>query len=176
MNKLTIGLLIASGLAGMSVALLNGQATDSAYGSSRDLSSSRPVSRPSVSDLQRSAVPSVEKSAKAPLPSPSKKAIELEVDKNPHSAPQSLIDFARSMGKPMQAAIGNYSDAEMLLQKLSECALDREGSRTRTLKAYCFANAKIIAQAHSGLGGTVDALSEQADVDVVSLASKLNSK
>jgi hypothetical protein len=78
---------------------------------------------------------------------PQMEEITEEVQRNSHSTPKSLMNFARNIVPHVQRALTVESYSESVFEYLTNCALDNEGTRlSESARASCYMNAFKISQ------------------------------
>lgn len=93
--------------------------------------------------------------------------VEEELKENPHTPSKTLMSFATRLGPLMEKAFANSADAEMLAQKLSECAL--EDSLAAAAKAMCVRNTERLAEVHTDVEKTAKNLRSSVSPEVQKL-------
>lgn len=102
---------------------------------------------------------------------PSLELIKEEVQKDPHSTPNSLITFAKKLGPLMEKALKNLTNAEMLADELQDCAMDE--SIIHSARATCVANMERLAERHQIFEERAEQIKKNVSSDVRTL---LNNK
>jgi predicted phage tail protein len=96
--------------------------------------------------------------------------VKKEVERDPHSTPKSLSNFAKIMGQLMERSIQNEEDASMLIGELKRCALDE--SIALSARALCVTNAERVAENHSQLKSQMTELRADISPEVNELLQK----
>ena len=71
-----------------------------------------------------------------------------EIKLNPHTTPQSLVEYAQQIGKRMENAMTSSYNASLLFEELTECVESQDYQGSPSLQAFCISSAERLAQAH----------------------------
>jgi len=103
---------------------------------------------------------------------PDKEKVNEEVSANPHRTPESLTNFAKSMAPLMEKARNDDKNAKVLVDELSNCALDE--SAAHAARALCVTNSEDLARTHTQLESKVNDLRSNVSPEVRSLLERRN--
>lgn len=101
---------------------------------------------------------------------PDQLEVKADVEKNPHSTPDSLVQFAKTMGPLMDKAYLSGDDAKILINELHGCALDN--SVAQTARALCVSNADKLAKTHPQIKDKADKIRASVSPDVKKLLER----
>lgn len=106
------------------------------------------VARAAEEAVQPTQEPAAAGRAPATLHPPSLTEVRAEVERDPHSTPESIIRFAQGLAPAMETALASEPDARALQPKLARCARDSEVDSTAAL---CLVNSKRLADKYASL-------------------------
>ena len=127
----------------------------------------QPVSTPGkdagLNPMQKSVVQSMPKIS----------AIRDEVQKNPHEAPGSGVQFAMMLGEREKIAIENEQDSKNLMTELEACGLTKEPDlKYPSVQMICLTTARDLAEKWPSLKPRYKLLMKNADPTAVGLANE----
>ncbi|MFL5784110.1 MAG: hypothetical protein ACJ76H_05840 [Bacteriovoracaceae bacterium] len=96
-----------------------------------------------------------------------------EIKDNPHQAPRSLIQFAKTLGPLMDKAMENTEDASLLLHELESCV--SHSTVLVSARTLCLSRAEQLGKAHSELRPEVSSVRKHSQKDALAIYKKMNS-
>lgn len=103
---------------------------------------------------------------------PDQKDVKEDVKKDPHSTPDSIVKFAKTMGPLMDKAYLSGDDAKVLINELHDCALD--DSVAQAARALCVSNADKLAKAHPQIKDKAADIRANVSPEVMKLLDRKN--
>lgn len=101
---------------------------------------------------------------------PDRQEVKADVEKDPHSTPDSIVKFAKTMGPLMDKAYLSGDDAKVLINELHDCAVDN--SVAQTARALCVSNADKLGKAHPQIKEKAAEIRASVSPDVKKLLDK----
>lgn len=101
---------------------------------------------------------------------PTQELLRDEIQKDPHSTPPSLLEFANDLTPRLKRALRSEQDASRFFGELRECAeSDQSRAVPLTVQAICLSNALVLTDRYPNLRGEYTHLLAHVDQEVIHL-------
>ena len=131
----------------------------------------KPTAEPVATPAKDAGLNPLQKSVVQSMPKVS--AIRDEVQKNPHEAPGSGVQFAMMLGEREKIAIENEQDSKNLMTELEACGLTKEPDlKYPSVQMICLTTARDLSEKWPSLKSRYNLLMKNADPTAVGLAKE----